>query len=139
MKPSVIISNKHGTKALHHELPNDFRLGNLGNYESSGKSQNLRELEPSAQSPPQNLNFVNTSKKLLKYRNQNYPVLRYLTRKPELSQALRLWPQQPETPAVIYGATWATPKPNPPKIKKMAAPQKILIAQEMELPCHQKL
>ena len=54
VKRSVIISNKHGTKALHHELPNDLRLGNLGNYESSGKSQNLRELEPSAQSFPQN-------------------------------------------------------------------------------------
>ena len=69
VKRSAIISDKHGIYMLPHELPNDFRLRFLGNYEKSEKSQNFRELEPSAQSSSQNKNFVDTSKKLLKNRN----------------------------------------------------------------------
>ena len=69
VKRSAIITNKHGIFELPHELPNDLRLRIFGNYESSGKSQNLIELSPSAQSSHQNKNFAATSKKLLKYRN----------------------------------------------------------------------
>ena len=44
VKRSVIISNKHGIYELPHELSNNWRLRVLGNYEISGKSQNLIEL-----------------------------------------------------------------------------------------------
>ena len=54
-----------GIYELPHKLPKDIRLGILENFEISGKSQNLIELKPSAQSSSQNENFVNTSKKLL--------------------------------------------------------------------------
>ena len=43
VKQRVIISNKHDIYELHHELPNDWRLMILGNWEKSGKSQNLTE------------------------------------------------------------------------------------------------
>ena len=41
LKPSAIISTKHGISELPHELPNDLRPTILGNYESLGKSQDL--------------------------------------------------------------------------------------------------
>ena len=44
VKQSTIISNKKGVYKLPHELPNDLRHRILGNYESSGKSQNFIEL-----------------------------------------------------------------------------------------------
>ena len=44
VKWSVIISNKHGIYELPHELTNDLRLRILGNWEKSGKSQDLLEL-----------------------------------------------------------------------------------------------
>ena len=44
VKRSVIISNKHGTYELPHDLPNDLRLKILGNWERSGKPQNFIEL-----------------------------------------------------------------------------------------------
>ena len=44
VKRSVIISNKHGIYELPHEFSNNWRLRVLGNYEISGKSQNLIEL-----------------------------------------------------------------------------------------------
>ena len=44
VKRSVIISNKHGIYELPHKLPNDLRLRILGNWERSGKSQNIIEL-----------------------------------------------------------------------------------------------
>ena len=44
VKGSVIISNKHGTYKLLHELLNYLRLRILGNNERSGKSQNFIEL-----------------------------------------------------------------------------------------------
>ena len=44
VKRSAIVSNKHGVYELPHELPNVSRPLNLGNYENSGKSQNLLEL-----------------------------------------------------------------------------------------------
>ena len=45
VKRSVIISNnKHGMYELPYELRNNIRLRILGNYERSGKSQNVAEL-----------------------------------------------------------------------------------------------
>ena len=46
-----IITYKHGMYHLPHELPNDLRLGNLGNSEILRKCQNLIEWPPSAQPP----------------------------------------------------------------------------------------
>ena len=64
-----IIRNKHGKYELPHELPNKLKLRILETYKRLGKSQNLIELQPSAQSSSQNKNFVDTRKKLLKNRN----------------------------------------------------------------------
>ena len=47
VKRRVIISNKHGTCELPHELPNDLRLRILRNYEISEKFQKFIELVPS--------------------------------------------------------------------------------------------
>ena len=71
----LIISKKHSI----YELPNDWILKILGNQKRSGKSQNLIELYSSAKSSTQKKNFVDTSKKLLKKRNWNFPVVRYFT------------------------------------------------------------
>ena len=43
VKRGVIISNKHSIYELPQELPNHLRLGILGNYERSGKSQKIIE------------------------------------------------------------------------------------------------
>ena len=69
VKRSVIISSKHGIYELPHEFLNNLRLRILGNYKISVKSQNVIELQPSAQPYSQNKNFVNTSKKPMKNRN----------------------------------------------------------------------
>ena len=42
VKRSAIISNKHGTYELPHELKNNIKLRILGNKEISEKSQNLQ-------------------------------------------------------------------------------------------------
>ena len=72
MKRKVIINNKHSIYELPHDLPNDFRLRILGNFEKSGKSSNSIELQPSAQSSSQNEFFVNISKQLLKKRKLRF-------------------------------------------------------------------
>ena len=59
---TYIITYKHGI----YELPNDLRLRILEKWEISGKCLNFIECKPSAQSPSQNENFVNTSTKILK-------------------------------------------------------------------------
>ena len=59
VKQCAIITYKHGI----YELPNDLRLKILGKCLSS------IEWYPSVQSPHQNENFVNPSKKLLKNSN----------------------------------------------------------------------
>ena len=58
-KRCAIVTYKHGIYELPHELPNDLRL--------------------SAQSSCQNESFVNTSRKLLKNRNETFPAVPYLT------------------------------------------------------------
>ena len=74
MKRSVIIINKYvNTSNLFHEL----RISR--NKEISGNFQNTKELQPNAQSPFENENLANTSKKLLKNRNWTFPVVRYFT------------------------------------------------------------
>ena len=90
MARSVIISNKHDTCELPHEPPNVLRR-----WEKSGKSQYSIELQPSARPSLQTQKFFDTSRKLLKNRNSNFPVLRYFTLKLEfvsyiLSAALSL-------------------------------------------------
>ena len=69
VKRCAIITYKHGIYELPYELPNDLRLRILGNKEISGKCLNYIERWPSSQFLRKNENFVNTSKKLLKYRN----------------------------------------------------------------------
>ena len=69
VKQSVIINNKHGIYELLNELPNDLRLRTLRNQERTLKPQKINELFPSAQSSPQNKNFVDTIKKLLNNTN----------------------------------------------------------------------
>ena len=66
VKRSMIVSNKHSIYKLPHELLNDFRLRILRNWESSGKSQNFIELQPSAQSSHQTQFSLDTSSKMLK-------------------------------------------------------------------------
>ena len=66
VKRSMIVSNKHSICKLPHELPNNFRVRILPNWESSGKSQNFIELQPSAQSPHQTQPSPDTSSKMLK-------------------------------------------------------------------------
>ena len=53
IKGSVIISNKHGTYELIHELPNDLSLSILRNYEISVKSQNFIEYSLVLSYPPE--------------------------------------------------------------------------------------
>ena len=60
---------------LPHELPNDLRLGILGNKEMLGKAQIWVETYPSAQSPLQKLNFGNSSQKARKSRYQAFLAL----------------------------------------------------------------
>ena len=69
VKQWAIITYKPGIYESPHKLPNDLRLRILENLEISGKCLNFIEYYPSAQSPCQNENFVNTSWKLLKSRN----------------------------------------------------------------------
>ena len=69
VKQNAIISNKHGIYELPHKLPKDLRLRILRNQTKSGKSQNVIELQSSAQSSSQNKNFVDTGKKPPKNRN----------------------------------------------------------------------
>ena len=69
VKWCVIITYKHGIYEFPYELPNDFRLRILENYEISGKCINFIELQPTVQSPCKNESFVNTNRKLLKNRN----------------------------------------------------------------------
>ena len=68
-----LVTYTHGIYDLPHELPNDLRFRIVENYEISGKC-----LNPSAQSPCQTESFVNTSRKLLKNRNETYPAVRYV-------------------------------------------------------------
>ena len=63
-KRSMIISNKHGIHELLHEFINKLRLIMLGNLEILGKSQNFKELLPSAYFFSSNKNLVNTSEKI---------------------------------------------------------------------------
>ena len=61
VKGIVIINNKHGI----YKLPNDLRLRkDLRKLGILRRSQIFIELQPSAQSPSKNENFVNTSEKL---------------------------------------------------------------------------
>ena len=62
---------------MPHELPNDLRL-NLRILGKIRKISNL-ELQTSAQSSCQNKIFSNTGWKLLKSRNQTFPLGRYFT------------------------------------------------------------
>ena len=80
-----IITYKHCIYELAHGLLNVLRLRILRNEEILGKCLNPIEcLYPSAQSPHQNETFANTSRKLLKNRNETFPVMRYFTWKLEL-------------------------------------------------------
>ena len=73
VKRSVIISNKCGIYELPHELPNDLRLKILR------KNLKISQNYSPELSSPQNENFVNTRKKLLKNRNCTFPVVRCFT------------------------------------------------------------
>ena len=66
VKRCPIITYKYGMYELPHEFPNDLRFSFLGNLEISGKCLNSIEWYSGVQSPCQNENFVNLSKKLLK-------------------------------------------------------------------------
>ena len=79
--PTRLKQNEHGSNKhkLPYKLPNNLRLEILGNLEISAKSQNVRELKPSAQSSSQNENFVNTSKKFPKNRNLTFSLVHYFT------------------------------------------------------------
>ena len=83
-----IIIYKRGIYMLPHELPKEFRLRVLGNWEIS--VYNVIESWPSARSPYENEKFVNTSKKLLKNRYYTIPVVRCFTWKLELVSNI-LW------------------------------------------------
>ena len=65
-KRSAIISNKHGTCELPHELPNDSRFRKLRKVRKISK---FHRIITQCQSSCQNKNFVDTSKGLLKNRN----------------------------------------------------------------------
>ena len=65
-KKSVIISNKHSTYELPHQLPNDLRFRILI-LEISGKSQKFIEQLPSAQFSSQKENFVSPEKQKLSF------------------------------------------------------------------------
>ena len=73
VKRTASISNKHAIYELPHKLPNDLRLGIVGNYDISGKSQNFIELYPSAQSSSKNESFLNTSKSTWKIEIELFP------------------------------------------------------------------
>ena len=66
------------TKVVHellHELPNNFRLRIFGNYKILEKYQIWVEMEPSAQSSFQKLNFDNSCQNTHKARSQIFEVL----------------------------------------------------------------
>ena len=67
-KHNYLVKNMY---ELSHELSNDLRhdLRILGNQEISGKSQNFKELLPSAHSFPENKSFARYRKKLFKNRH----------------------------------------------------------------------
>ena len=79
VKRWTIITYKHGTYESPHELPNDLRLTKLGNIREVSRLQRMI-----AQPSCQNESFVNTSRKLLKNRNETFPVIFYFMRKLEL-------------------------------------------------------
>ena len=67
VKRIEIISNKHGIYELSYELTNDLRYYDLRKLENIKKISNPDRIIAQRQPPgPQNENFVNTSKKLLK-------------------------------------------------------------------------
>ena len=87
----AIITYKRAICEMPRELSYDFILGSydpsiLGNIREvstfHSKSHRMIAQRPV---PPPNVNFVNTSKKLLKNRNQTLPAFRYST--PELKLA----------------------------------------------------
>ena len=86
VKQSANISNTHSIYELRHELPNDFKLTILGNYELSWNSQHFLEWWSSAQSFCQNETLL----KLAKNRNYMLPVESYFTWKLELVSTI-LW------------------------------------------------
>ena len=108
-----IITYKHCIYELPHGLLNVLRLRILRNEEILGKYPNPIEWYPSAQSPRQNETFVNTSRKLLKNRNDTFPVMRYFTWKPEFVSnplSYRLWKaffdsNSPQTPPNLISLT----------------------------------
>ena len=77
VKRIMIISTKHVIYELPHELPNDLRIWILGKNKILRRSRIFTQLQPSAQSSSQNETFVNANKKLLKYLNKIFLVLRY--------------------------------------------------------------
>ena len=69
VKRCAVITKKHGIYEMPHELPNYLKLIRKGNKEMSGKCLNPIEWYPSVQSPCQNEDLVNPSKKFLENRN----------------------------------------------------------------------
>ena len=68
----MVFSIANSVHELSYELPNNLRLGILGNKKILGNFQILMETEPSAQSPFQQLNVGNSSLKARKSRYQTF-------------------------------------------------------------------
>ena len=90
VKQWAIITYKHGIYELPQELSNDYRFRISRNWKMPGQCLKSIEWYPRTQSPCQNENFFNTSKKLLKNRNLTSPVARYFTWTLELGSDI-LW------------------------------------------------
>ena len=70
VKRWAIITYKHGIYELPHELPNNLRVKNI---------RKVSKLQPGAESSCENASLVDTSRKLLKNRNETFPLVRYFT------------------------------------------------------------
>ena len=70
---------------IDNELPKNWRDRISENMERLGKSQNHIESESSVQSSSQIENFLDTSKKIFKNRNQNFTAVHNFTLKPDFA------------------------------------------------------
>ena len=73
VKLCAIITHKHGINELAYKLLNNLRFKTLPKIEILLKCFNLMDWSPSTQSPCQNENFANSSKKVQKISHETFP------------------------------------------------------------------
>ena len=90
VKRSAIISNEHGINELPNELPNNLRLMVLDIKKGQENLKTPENHNLMTSLPPKIKILLILPKKLLKNRNQNFPVFRYFKWKSEFVSNI-LW------------------------------------------------